>query len=70
MATSEKITIMLPICSFCGSIRDAQGRWCRLDERAEEFFNLVYTHTFCQDCAKIFYPTFTGYPLSSPPECR
>jgi hypothetical protein len=43
---------LLPICSFCKSIRDEAGAWHRLEAYASARSWAQFSHGFCPDCAK------------------
>ena len=55
---SEKPRIILPTCCFCHKIRDDQGNWHERSEYQEDYHGVLFTHTFCHDCALIHYPEF------------
>ena len=47
---------ILPICSNCKKIRDDKGYWNQIEHYLKTHSEAVFTHTICQDCAKILYP--------------
>jgi PAS domain S-box-containing protein len=47
---------LLPICSGCKRIRDAEGKWWPLDAYIDEHTDSAITHTICPDCKDVFYP--------------
>ena len=51
---------LLPLCSFCKSIRDDQQNWVRLEEYITQHSEAVFSHGLCPDCARKHYGEF--YP--------
>jgi len=49
---------LLPICSFCKSIRDDKQEWVRLEEYISKHSDAVISHGLCPDCAKKHYAEF------------
>ena len=49
---------LLPICSFCKSIRDDKQEWVRFEEYLTQHSDAVVSHGLCPDCAKKHYPEF------------
>jgi DNA-binding response OmpR family regulator len=47
---------LLPICSFCKSIRDDQGYWSQIDEYIAKHSDVDFSHSICPDCMKKYYP--------------
>lgn len=45
---------LLPICSGCKRIRDANGRWWPLEAYITEHTDANITHTLCTDCSEIY----------------
>ncbi len=52
----ETLEGILPICSFCKKIRDDQGYWNQVDSYISEHSKVLFSHSFCPECAKIHYP--------------
>lgn len=52
---------LLPICSHCKKIRDDKGYWKQLEGYIQEHSEAVFSHSICQECAKIHYPDFDLY---------
>ena len=52
---------LLPICSFCKSIRDDKQQWVRFEEYLTAHSGAVVSHGLCPDCAKKHYGDF--YPV-------
>lgn len=51
---------LLPICSFCKSIRDDKQEWVRFEQYLTQHSDAVVSHGLCPDCAKKHYGDF--YP--------
>lgn len=47
---------ILPICSFCKRIQDADGRWILVEDYLKSKSKADLSHGICPDCAKRFYP--------------
>ncbi len=41
---------LLPICSYCKSIRDDQNYWCRLEEYLVKHSDAQFSHGICPHC--------------------
>jgi sigma-B regulation protein RsbU (phosphoserine phosphatase) len=41
---------LLPICSYCKSIRDDQNYWQRVETYISEHSDVQFSHSFCPDC--------------------
>lgn len=51
-----KLEGLLPICSFCKSIRNEGGRWERLEEYISARSGADFSHGLCPDCVETHYP--------------
>lgn len=49
---------LLPICSFCKSIRNEKNEWQRFEEYITAHSGAVVSHGLCPDCAKQHYGDF------------
>ena len=49
---------ILPICSFCKKIRNADGTWEVLESYISDHSEAHFTHGFCPDCAREHYGQF------------
>jgi HAMP domain-containing protein len=58
MATIKTLQGILPICSCCKKIRDAEGYWNHLETYISKHTDAVFSHGLCTDCAKKMYPTY------------
>ncbi len=48
--TIRTLTGLLPICAHCKSIRNAEGRWERLESYIGKHSQAEFTHTICPAC--------------------
>ena len=55
---SEKSKVILPTCCICQKIRDDQGNWHERSEYQADYQGVLFTHTFCHECALIHYAEF------------
>lgn len=46
---------IVPICSFCKKIRDAEGNWSEVEAYVSKHSEAHFSHGFCPDCVKIHY---------------
>ena len=51
-----KLEGLLPICSFCKSIRNEGGRWERLEAYISFRTGADFSHGQCPDCVETHYP--------------
>lgn len=52
----KRLESLLPICSGCRRIRDADNAWWPLEKYIENHAGSQFTHTICPDCKIIYYP--------------
>jgi hypothetical protein len=50
---------ILPICSFCKSIRNPDGAWEPLEGYISRRSEAEFSHGICPDCLKANYPEFS-----------
>lgn len=50
---------MLPICSFCRKVRDADGHWHSLEEYVAQRTQADFTHGICPGCRIEHYPAIS-----------
>jgi len=50
---------LLPICASCKKIRDGHGNWFQIEGYIRDHSDAEFSHSFCPDCAKKLYPTYT-----------
>ena len=53
---------LLPICSFCKSIRNESGEWKRLETFISERTEAQFSHGFCPSCWKTHYAELGDAP--------
>ena len=58
-AVSHLSQDMVPICSFCKKVRDAQGDWQDLEDFLAERAQLDVTHGICPTCRIAHYPALS-----------
>jgi PAS domain S-box-containing protein len=51
---------LVPICAHCKKIRDDKGYWNQLEKYILDHTDAKLTHGICPDCAKLYFPGFTG----------
>ena len=59
IAASKKIKSLhglLPICCGCKKIRDDHKYWHEVDRYLAEHSDVTFTHGFCPECARKYYP--------------
>jgi phosphoserine phosphatase RsbU/P len=59
-AEVERLTHeLLPICSFCRKVRDADGRWHSLEDYVAQRTQADFTHGICPACRVEHYPAIS-----------
>jgi hypothetical protein len=46
---------LVPVCSWCGKIRDPEGEWLTIEEFFRKYFGMACTHGICEDCRDRYY---------------
>lgn len=54
---------LLPICSYCKKIRDAQGDWHSLERYIRSHTDAMLSHGICPDCLRKHYPDLADQVL-------
>jgi hypothetical protein len=57
---------ILPVCSFCKKIRDADNRWESLETYIGQRSEAQFSHTVCPDCGRQHYDKFYESSESKP----
>ena len=52
----KTLTGLLPTCSSCKNIRDAEGNWVQMELYIQEHSSARFSHGLCPQCAKKLYP--------------
>jgi len=52
---------LLPICSHCKKIRDADGCWNQIESYIHDHSEVNFSHSICPECAKKLYPDMDLY---------
>jgi hypothetical protein len=55
---------LLPICSFCKSIRNESGKWERLETFISRRSEAEFSHGVCPSCGAVHYPELQEHPES------
>jgi phosphoserine phosphatase RsbU/P len=50
LANVRRLSGLLPICSYCKSIRDDQDYWRRVEEYISDHSEVAFTHSICPKC--------------------
>jgi AmiR/NasT family two-component response regulator len=56
LASVRTLSGLLPICAYCKKIRDDQGYWHQVELYIQKHAEVQFTHGFCPDCCRKFYP--------------
>jgi len=56
--TIKTLKGLLPICAMCKKIRDDEGYWHQIEIYIRDHSDADFTHGFCPDCLKKFYPEY------------
>ncbi len=54
----KRLEGLLPICSACKKIRDAENQWHVLEEFITSKTDATFTHGICPECAQELYPGY------------
>jgi DNA-binding response OmpR family regulator len=52
----KQLRNLIPICSYCGKVRDDEGFWSRLEQYIDSHTNTRFSHGICNECAEKYYP--------------
>ena len=61
LAKVKKLSVLLPICSYCKNIRDDKGYWNQIESYIHDHSEAEFSHGICQECAKEHYPDMDLY---------
>jgi PAS domain S-box-containing protein len=56
LAEIKTLSGLLPICSYCGKVRDDHGYWSKIEKYVQEHSETQFSHGICPDCLKKNYP--------------
>jgi hypothetical protein len=65
LAKATSLKGVLPICSYCKSIRDEKGAWKKIEEYLYEHSEARFTHGICPRCMEVFHPDKSATKKSS-----
>ncbi|MBJ6802338.1 response regulator [Geomonas propionica] len=54
----KELSGLLPICMTCKKIRDDQGYWNQLEGYLSEHSEVLFSHSYCPDCAAVAMDEF------------
>jgi len=57
----KQLSGLLPICSYCKSIRDDKGYWNQIEAYITEKSDAQFSHSICKECAKKHFPDLDLY---------
>lgn len=57
---------MLPVCSSCKKVRDADGAWHQIEAYIHGRSDAKFSHGICPECAEKLYPEFNPYKKRKP----
>jgi len=55
---TKTLSGIMPICSNCKQIRDAQGKWHQIETYIRDHSSAKFSHSICPGCAKNLYPDY------------
>jgi hypothetical protein len=56
LAEVKTLRGIIPICSYCGKIRNDEGYYEAVEEYIMEHSDAVFSHTYCPECFAKYYP--------------
>jgi len=56
LSSVKTLSELLPICSYCKSIRDDKGYWDRVEGYIQDHTDAKFSHGICPDCLKQHFP--------------
>jgi phosphoserine phosphatase RsbU/P len=66
-ARVKQLQGLLPICSYCKSIRDDQNYWQNLDSYLTKYSEVKFSHGICPDCySKVVQPQLEERGITAP----
>jgi hypothetical protein len=63
LAEIKTLSGMLPICCSCKKIRDDKGYWNQLESYISEHSDVLFSHSYCPECAEKFYDEIDKFNL-------
>ena len=55
LAEIKMLRGIVPICSFCKKIRDAEGNWSEVEAYVSKHSEAQFSHGYCPECMKLHY---------------
>ena len=65
LAEIKTLEGLIPICSYCKSIRNDEGYWNGIEEYVSKKKNAYFSHGICPSCLEKLYPEITTNGTSS-----
>jgi phosphoserine phosphatase RsbU/P len=70
LARVNQLQGLLPICSYCKSIRDDQNYWHQVDAYVKSHSEAEFSHGICPSCwEKVVKPQFLNEGITVPADC-
>lgn len=66
LAKVRTFSEMLPMCAWCGKVRDDEGYWTRIEEYLRNETGTEVSHGICGDCASTLDAEIPP-PFQAPP---
>ena len=66
LAKVKTLSGLIPICAGCKKIRDDKGYWSQVDSYIARHTDAKFTHGYCPDCIKKYYPGFEEDDTDNP----
>ena len=63
----KRLSGLLPICAGCKKIRDDHGYWKQVESYISEHSEATFTHGYCPDCFKKYFPGIERDPTGPTP---
>jgi PAS domain S-box-containing protein len=60
LADVKRLAELLPVCAWCGKVRDDDGYWRNVYQYLQSRINLTVTHGICADCERTHFPDRPG----------
>jgi CheY-like chemotaxis protein len=70
LSNVKQLQGLLPMCSYCKSIRDDQNYWRRVETYISDHSGVQFSHSFCPDCYERYVKPQLEEPEAKQPESR
>lgn len=58
LANVKTLSGLLPICSHCKKIRNAEGEWQNIEGYVRDHTDADFSHSICPECARLHFPGY------------